>query len=76
MQFTDFNLRRWRLFFGFAQVYFFVFVVIPTMRGRVSKTVQNPWVDEGGKVPRAGVGSAVAAPFPARNSQIGCDRIT
>ena len=51
MQFTDFNMIAsvGAFFFGFAQVYFFVFVVIPTMRGKGVKATQNPWVDEGGK---------------------------
>jgi cytochrome c oxidase subunit 1 len=30
-------------FFGFAQVYFFLFVVLPTMLGRGEKASQKPW---------------------------------
>ena len=29
--------------FGFAQVYFFFFVVLPVMRGKGEKAAQNPW---------------------------------
>ena len=36
-------------FFGFAQLYFFLFIVVPTMRGQGVPAKQNPWVDEGGK---------------------------
>ena len=30
-------------FFGFAQVYFFLFVVLPAMRGHGEKAVAKPW---------------------------------
>ena len=45
MQFADFNaLASIGAFaFGFAQVYFFVFVVIPMMRGIGPKAAKNPW---------------------------------
>jgi cytochrome c oxidase subunit 1 len=45
MQFTDFNALAsvGAFMFGFAQVYFFVFIVIPTMRGKGEKAVQRPW---------------------------------
>jgi len=44
-QFTDFN--QWATVgacgFGLAQVYFFFFIVLPTMRGKGEKAVQRPW---------------------------------
>ena len=45
MQFADFNMVAsvGAFFFGFAQVYFFLFVVVPTMRGRGEKAPQRPW---------------------------------
>ena len=45
MQFADFNaLASIGAFaFGFAQVYFFIFVVIPMMRGVGPKAAQKPW---------------------------------
>jgi len=51
MQFADFNAVAsvGAFFFGFAQVYFFLFIVLPTMRGQGAPAKQNPWVDEGGK---------------------------
>ncbi len=51
MQFADFNAIAsvGAFFFGFAQVYFFVFVVYPAMCGRGEPAKANPWVDEGGK---------------------------
>jgi cytochrome c oxidase subunit 1 len=51
MQFADFNAIATigSFFFGFAQVYFFLFIVLPTMRGKGAPAKQNPWVDEGGK---------------------------
>ena len=45
MQFADFNM--WAsigaFFFGFAQVYFFLFVVLPAMRGQGQPAPQRPW---------------------------------
>jgi cytochrome c oxidase subunit 1 len=51
MQFADFNMVAsvGAFFFGFAQVYFFLFVVLPALRGQGTPAKQNPWVDEGGK---------------------------
>ena len=51
MQFADFNAIATvgAFLFGFAQVYFFFFVVLPVMLGKGEKAKQNPWVDEGGK---------------------------
>ncbi|MEO5658957.1 MAG: cytochrome c oxidase subunit I [Polaromonas sp.] len=51
MQFADFNAIAsvGAFFFGFAQVYFFFFVVLPALRGKGVRAKQNPWVDEGGK---------------------------
>jgi len=51
MQFADFNAIAsvGAFFFGFAQVYFFLFVVIPAMRGKGVAAKQNPWCDEGEK---------------------------
>ncbi|MEP6588798.1 MAG: cytochrome c oxidase subunit I, partial [Polaromonas sp.] len=51
MQFADFNAIAsvGAFFFGFAQVYFFFFVVLPAMRGKGVPAKQNPWMDEGGK---------------------------
>jgi cytochrome c oxidase subunit 1 len=45
MQFADFNAIAsiGGFMFGFAQVYFFVFIVIPTMRGKGEKAGQKPW---------------------------------
>jgi cytochrome c oxidase subunit I len=51
MQFADFNM--WAsvgaFFFGFAQVYFFFFVVLPCMRGQGAPAGQRPWNDPDGK---------------------------
>lgn len=51
MQFADFNAIAsvGGFFFGFAQLYFFLFIVVPAMRGRGVAARQNPWVDETGK---------------------------
>jgi len=51
MQFADFNAIAsvGAFFFGFAQVYFFFFVVLPAMRGQGEPARQNPWLDENGK---------------------------
>jgi cytochrome c oxidase subunit 1 len=51
MQFADFNAIAsvGSFFFGFAQLYFFLFIVLPTMRGKGAAAGKNPWVDEGGK---------------------------
>ena len=45
MQFADFNAIAsvGAFAFGFAQVYFFIFVVIPMMRGIGPKAAQKPW---------------------------------
>jgi cytochrome c oxidase subunit 1 len=45
MQFADFNAIAsvGGFFFGFAQVYFFLFVVLPCMRGHGEKAAQKPW---------------------------------
>ncbi|MBL0149689.1 MAG: cytochrome c oxidase subunit I [Ideonella sp.] len=45
MQFTDFNqiASIGAFAFGFAQVYFFLFVVVPMMRGQGEKAPQKPW---------------------------------
>jgi cytochrome c oxidase subunit 1 len=45
MQFADFNMVAsiGAFFFGFAQVYFFLFVVLPAMRGHGEKAVAKPW---------------------------------
>ncbi|MCE4554921.1 cytochrome c oxidase subunit I [Roseateles cellulosilyticus] len=45
MQFTDFNqiASIGAFAFGLAQVYFFLFVVIPMMRGKGAKAPQKPW---------------------------------
>jgi cytochrome c oxidase subunit 1 len=51
MQFADFNMisSLGSFVFGIAQVYFFVAVVVPAMRGIGPKAKQNPWQDEDGK---------------------------
>lgn len=51
MQFADFNAISsvGAFVFGFTQVYFFIFVVVPAMRGIGKKAAQNPWQDEDGK---------------------------
>ena len=51
MQFADFNAIAsvGAFFFGFAQVYFFFFIVLPAMRGKGVAAKANPWLDEGGK---------------------------
>jgi cytochrome c oxidase subunit 1 len=45
MQFADFNAIAsiGAFAFGLAQVYFFVFVVLPTMMGKGEKASQKPW---------------------------------
>jgi cytochrome c oxidase subunit 1 len=45
MQFADFNALAsvGAFFFGFAQVYFFLFVVLPAMRGHGEKAAAKPW---------------------------------
>jgi len=45
MQFADFNAIAsvGSLAFGLAQVYFFVAVIIPAMRGKGEKAAQKPW---------------------------------
>ena len=45
MQFADFNALAsvGGFLFGFAQVYFFFFVVLPCMRGQGQKAPQRPW---------------------------------
>ena len=45
MQFADFNLvaSLGGFAFGLAQVYFFVFVVLPGLRGKGEKAPQKPW---------------------------------
>ena len=45
MQFADFNMIAsiGSFFFGFAQVYFFLFVVLPAMRGQGQPAPQRPW---------------------------------
>ena len=60
MQFADFNMPSpvGRGFaFGFAQVYFFFFVVLPAMRGQGCQGPQKPWM-----APKAWVGGAFARP--------------
>jgi cytochrome c oxidase subunit I len=51
MQFADFNAVAsvGAFFFGFAQVYFFFFVVLPCMRGQGAPAGQRPWNDPDGK---------------------------
>jgi cytochrome c oxidase subunit 1 len=45
MQFADFNMIAsvGAFFFGFAQVYFFVAVVLPAMMGKGQPAPQKPW---------------------------------
>jgi cytochrome c oxidase subunit I len=45
MQFADFNMLASIGAFGFGlmQVYFFVFVVVPMMRGKGELAPQKPW---------------------------------
>ncbi|MDC8784161.1 cytochrome c oxidase subunit I [Roseateles koreensis] len=45
IQFADFNMIAsiGAFWFGFTQVYFFLFVVIPMMRGKGEKAPQQPW---------------------------------
>ena len=64
MQFADFNMisSLGGFVFGIAQVYFFIAVVIPAMRGKGPKAAQNPWVDEDGK---GAVGLEWEVPSPA-----------
>ena len=66
VQFTDFNMVATvgAFFFGFAQVYFFFFIVLPTMRGKGTKVnVNNPWQDPDGKGAE-GLEWEVACPAP------------
>jgi cytochrome c oxidase subunit 1 len=45
MQFADFNMLSSIGAFGFGltQVFFFLFIVIPVMRGKGEKAPQRPW---------------------------------
>ena len=45
MQFADFNAIAsvGAMGFGLMQVYFFLFVVLPAMRGKGAKAPQKPW---------------------------------
>jgi cytochrome c oxidase subunit 1 len=45
MQFADFNAVATvgAFAFGLAQVYFFFFIVLPTMMGKGEKATQKPW---------------------------------
>ena len=65
MQFADFNAIAsvGAFFFGFAQVYFFFFVVLPTMRGKGEKAPQRPWNDPDG-AGAEGLEWEVASPAP------------
>ena len=65
MQFADFNAVAsvGAFLFGFAQVYFFLFIVVPAMRGHGVAAKQNPWLDEGGKGAE-GLEWEVASPAP------------
>jgi len=51
MQFADFNAIAsvGAFFFGFAQLYFFLFIVVPAMRGQGEPAKANPWKDDGQK---------------------------
>jgi cytochrome c oxidase subunit 1 len=51
MQFADFNALAsiGAFFFGFAQVYFFFFIVLPVMMGKGKPASQRPWNDADGK---------------------------
>jgi cytochrome c oxidase subunit 1 len=51
MQFADFNAIAsiGAFWFGLTQVYFFLFVVLPCMRGKGAKAPQRPWNDPDGK---------------------------
>jgi cytochrome c oxidase subunit I len=50
MQFADFNMLAsvGAFAFGFAQVYFFFFIVLPTMMGQGEPAPQRPWNDPDG----------------------------
>ena len=65
MQFADFNALAsvGGFFFGFAQVYFFLFVVVPCMRGQGVKAPQRPWNDPDG-AGAEGLEWEVASPAP------------
>lgn len=65
LQFTDFNqiASVGAFVFGITQVLFFLFIVIPTMRGKGEPAVANPWVDEDGKGAE-GLEWEVASPAP------------
>jgi cytochrome c oxidase subunit 1 len=51
MQFADFNMiaSLGAFWFGLTQVYFFLFVVLPCMRGHGAPAPQRPWNDADGK---------------------------
>jgi cytochrome c oxidase subunit 1 len=51
MQFADFNAIAsvGAFAFGLAQVYFFLFIVVPCMRGKGAVAPQRPWNDADGK---------------------------
>ncbi|HMA09092.1 MAG TPA: cbb3-type cytochrome c oxidase subunit I, partial [Ramlibacter sp.] len=51
MQFADFNMMAsiGGFAFGFAQVYFFLWIVLPCLRGQGKPAPQRPWNDADGK---------------------------
>jgi cytochrome c oxidase subunit 1 len=67
MQFADFNAIAsvGAFFFGFAQLYFFLFIVVPTMRGKGEPARANPWIDEGQKNAKGAEGLEWEVPSPA-----------
>ena len=50
-KFADFNevASIGAFWFGLTQVYFFLFVVLPVLRGKGAPAVQRPWNDPDGK---------------------------
>jgi heme/copper-type cytochrome/quinol oxidase subunit 1 len=73
MQFADFNAIAsvGALCFGLAQVYFFLFIVLPTMRARVKSACKSP-----GKPLKAWNGKCLRPHLstPSRPPQAGRDR--
>lgn len=71
LQFTDFNqiASVGAFVFGITQVLFFLFIVIPAMRGKGTPAVANPWVDEDG-IGAEGLEWEVASPAPFHTFEV------
>ena len=67
MQFADFNAIAsvGAFFFGFAQLYFFLFIVVPAMQGKGEPARANPWIDADEKNAKGAEGLEWEVPSPA-----------